>query len=109
MRPYQVMEEVWRASEPSVLDPFDWKSAEPPRILTLWWGSFVIAATLELAAFGFGRTAGVEAFRSLLASGVAVVAGAATGLSASLGYFVVTRLAAAQTAKRQRVARFRST
>jgi len=109
VRPYQVMEEVWRASEPSVLDPFEWRSATPPRILTLWWMSFVIAATLELAAFGFVRTAGVDSFRSLLASGVAIVAGVATGLSASLAYFVVTRLAAAQAAKRQRLVRARST
>jgi hypothetical protein len=103
VRPYQVMSEVWSASEPSVLDPFEWKSAEPPRILTLWWGSFVIAATLELAAFGFGQTAGMEAFRSLVASGIAVVADAATAVSASLAYFVVTRLTAAQSAKQRRL------
>ena len=79
VRPYQVMAEVWRASDPSVLDPFEWKSVEPPRILTLWWGTFVIAATLQLAAFGLGRTAGVIAFKSLVASGFAVAADAATG------------------------------
>ena len=31
--PYQVMAEVWRASDPSVLDRFEWKRVEPPRIL----------------------------------------------------------------------------
>ena len=103
VRPFQVMAEVWSASEPSALDPFEWKSVEPPRILALWWGSFVIAATLELAAFGLGRTAGVVTFKSLVASGVAVLADAATGLSASLAFFVVTRLAAAQSAKYQRL------
>ncbi len=36
----------------------------------------MIAATLELAAFGLGQTAGVVAFRSLVASGVAVLADA---------------------------------
>ena len=101
--PYQVMAEVWRASDPSVLDPFEWRSVEPPRILTLWWGSMVIAATLELAAFGLGQTAGVVAFKSLVASGVAVLADAVTAVCASLGYFVVTRIAAAQTAKYQRL------
>ncbi len=97
--PYQVMAEVWRASDPSVLDRFEWKRVEPPRILMVWWGSFVIAATLELAAFGLGETAGVIAFKSLVASAVAVLANGAAAVSASLAYFVVTRLTAAQTAK----------
>jgi len=101
--PYQVMAEVWRASDPSVLDRFEWKVVEPPRILTLWWATFVIAATLELAAFGLGQTAGVIAFKSLVASAVAVLADAVTGVSASLAYFVVTRLATAQVEKYRRL------
>ena len=35
--PYQVISEVWRASDPAVLDRFEWKRVEPPRLLTLWW------------------------------------------------------------------------
>lgn len=97
--PYQVMAEVWRASDPSVLDRFEWKRVEPPRILMVWWGTVVIAATLELAAFGLGETAGVIAFKSLVASAVAVLANVASAVSASLAYFVVTRLTAAQVAK----------
>ena len=103
VRPYQVMAEVWRASDPSVLDPFEWKSVEPPRILTLWWATFVIAVTLEFAAFGFGLTAGVPAFESVVASGVAIIANAIAALSASLAFFVVTRLCATQIAKRERL------
>jgi hypothetical protein len=97
--PYQVLAEVWRASDPSVLDRFEWKRVEPPRILMVWWATVVIAATLELAAFGLGETAGVIAFKSLIASAVAVLASAASAISASLAYFVVTRLTAAQMAK----------
>jgi hypothetical protein len=97
------MAEVWRASDPSVVDPFEWKFVEPPRILTLWWVSFVTAVTLEGAAFGLAQTAGVIAFKSLVASAVAVLADAVTAVSASLAYFVVTRLSAAQTAKYQRL------
>ena len=103
VRPYQVMAEVWRASDPSVLDPFEWTSVEPPRILTLWWATFVIAATLEFAAFGLGLTAGVPAFESIVASGVAILADAAAALSASLAFFLVTRLCATQIAKRERL------
>ena len=101
--PYQVIAEVWRASDPSVVDPFEWKFVEPPRILALWWMTFVMAVTLELAAFGLSQTAGVIALKSLVASVVAVLADAMTAVSASLAYFVVTRLSAAQTAKYQRL------
>jgi hypothetical protein len=97
--PYQVLAEVWRASDPSVLDRFEWKRVEPPRILMVWWGSVVLAATLELAAFGLGETAGVIAFKSLVASVIAVIANVTSAVSASLACFVVTRLAAAQIAK----------
>ena len=97
--PYQVISEVWRASDPSVLDRFEWKTVETPRRLMVWWVSVVGAATLELAAFGLSETAGVIAFKSLVASAVAVLAHAAAAVSASLGFFVVTRLAAAQMAK----------
>jgi len=97
--PYQVLAEVWRASDPSVLDRFEWKRVEPPRLLMVWWGSVVTAATLKLAAFGLGETAGVIAFKTLVASSVAVLANVAAAVSASVAYFVVTRLTAVQIAK----------
>ncbi len=103
VRPYQVLAEVWRASDPSVLDPFEWTSVEPPRILTLWWATFVIAATLELAAFGLGLTAGVPAFESVVASTAAVLANTAAAVSASIAFFLVNQLAATQIAKRARL------
>lgn len=101
--PYQVMAEIWRASDPSVLDPFEWKSLEPPPILALWWGSFVIAVTLELAGFGFWLTAGVPAFESVVASSVAIVADLVAAVSASIAFFLVSQLSAAQLAKRERM------
>jgi hypothetical protein len=101
--PYQVISEVWRASDPAVLDRFEWRRVETPRLLMLWWASFVIAATLELAAFGLSETAGVIAFKSLVASAVAAFAHAAAAVSASLAFFVVTRMTAAQTAKYERL------
>jgi hypothetical protein len=103
VRPYQVIAEVWRASDPSVLDPFEWKSVEAPQILALWWGTFVIAVTLELAAFGFHLTAGETAFKSLVASSVAIVADLAAAVCASVGFFLVNRLTATQLAKRERL------
>ncbi len=103
VRPYQVIAEIWRASDPAVLDPFEWKSVEPPQLLALWWGTLVIATTLQLAAAGFGLTAGVPAFESVVASGVAIVADLATALCATLTYFLVSRLSTAQMTKRERL------
>jgi hypothetical protein len=103
VRPYQVMAEIWRASDPALLDPFEWKSLEPPPLLAFWWATFVFAVTLELAAFGFAITAGVPPFESLIASGVAIVADLAAALSASIAWFVVTRLTDTQMAKRERL------
>jgi hypothetical protein len=103
VRPYQVMAEVWRASDPSVLDPFEWKSVEPPRLLARWWATCVLAATLELGAFGLSLTTRGVAFKALLASGAALVADAMIAVSASLAYFVVLRLTETQLAKRDRL------
>jgi hypothetical protein len=105
LRPYQVMAEIWRASDPSVLDPFEWRHVDPPRILALFWSSVVVAATLELMAFGFGLSVGAVEFKALLASGISAVADASAALSATLGFFVVTRLGAAQLAKCGRLLR----
>ena len=69
VRPYQVMAEIWRASDPAVLDPFEWKALEPPPLLAFWWATFVFAVTLELVAFGFALTAGVPPVESLIAGG----------------------------------------
>jgi hypothetical protein len=103
VRPYQVIAEVWRASDPAVIDPFEWKSVEAPQLLALWWGTFVIAVTLELAAFGLHLTAGVPAFESVVASSVAIVADLAAAVCASVGFFLVNRLCATQIEKHERL------
>jgi hypothetical protein len=103
VRPYQVIAEVWRASDPAELDPFEWKALEPPQRLAIWWAIFVIAVTLQLAAFGFSLTAGAPAFESIVASVVAIIADLAAAVSASISYFLVLRLGATQMAKHERL------
>jgi hypothetical protein len=100
VRPYQVMAEVWTASDPSVLDPFEWKSIEPPRMLARWWAACVVALTLELTAYGFSLSTQGVAFKALVASVAAIAAGVAIAVCASLAYFVVLRMTDAQLAKR---------
>lgn len=103
VRPFQVIGEIWRASDPAVLDPFEWKTLEPPQLLTFWWASIVVAATLQLAALGMLLTAGTAAFESLVASTVSVIANLLSALAATLTWFLVSRLAAEQMAKRERL------
>jgi hypothetical protein len=100
VRPYQVMAEVWRASDPSVLDAFEWKSVDPPRLLAVWWVSFVLAAVLELVAFSLSLTTGTSTFKALVAGGAGMLADAMLAITASLAYFVVMRLSEAQQEKR---------
>jgi hypothetical protein len=99
VRPYQVMAEIWQASDPAVLDPFEWRSAEPPRLLGRWWATCVLAATLQLAAWGLSLSTGGVAFKALLAGVAAIVADVMLAVSASLAYFVVMRLTDTQLAK----------
>jgi hypothetical protein len=103
LRPYQVMAEIWQASDPAVVDPFEWKTLATPRILAIWWLTFVGAATLQVIAIGLGWSAGVVPFRAMVASGFGGLADAAAGACASLGFFVVARLTSLQIAKGERV------
>ncbi len=36
-RPYQVVREIWQASDPSTGDPMAWKVVTAPRRIAIWW------------------------------------------------------------------------
>jgi hypothetical protein len=103
VRPYRVMSEIWRASDPAVLDAFEWKSLETPRLLFLWWGMVVLAVTLLLVAASLEISAGVSPFKELVADVIAALSDAAAAVSASVGFFVATRLSSVQIAKCHRL------
>ncbi len=49
-RPYQVMKEIWQASDPaSTAD--NWKTIKPPGVMGLWWGLWLLQGILGQAAF----------------------------------------------------------
>lgn len=50
-KPYQVMSEIYRASDPEV-DPDYWTLAEVPRHLTLWWLSYLAFSIASNATSG---------------------------------------------------------
>ena len=51
VRPYQVVREVWQASDPDTTDPLDWKTVKPPRLLRAWWATFVAFLVFKMLAW----------------------------------------------------------
>ena len=54
VRPYQVMRETWRASDPRYAGPTDWKALAAPPLLGWWWAMhlvtfFVSVSTVRIA------------------------------------------------------------
>ena len=50
VRPYQVLREIWQASNPEIADPVGWRHTEVPALLFIWWGSLVAWATFTAIA-----------------------------------------------------------
>jgi hypothetical protein len=98
-RPYQVVREIWRASDPSTGDPLAWKRVRAPGKLAVWWGLFVAYFVLEaLSAMVLGISVNASNIRLAYAAGF--VADFCAALSASFAYFVVMGISEAQEAKR---------
>ena len=105
-RPYQVVREIWQASDPSTGDPMAWKVVAAPRRIAIWWGLFVAYFALEaLAIILIGTSVSAQVIR--LGHGAGVLADLCAALSASLAYFVVVRITEAQEAKRSAFGRGR--
>jgi len=105
-RPYQVIREIWQASDPSTGDPMAWKVVAAPRRIALWWGLFVAYFALEaLAATMIGTSVSAQVIR--LGHGAGMLADLCAALSASVAYFVVVWITEAQEAKRRAFGRGR--
>jgi hypothetical protein len=99
MRPYQVVREIWKASDPSTGDPLGWKSVSTPPLLALWWGLFVAYFVLEgISAFSLGVAKTLP--RIQMGHAIGLAADVCAAVSASFAYFVVVRISEAQEAKR---------
>jgi hypothetical protein len=99
VRPYQVVREVWQASDPSSADAFNWKSLEVPTLLRVWWIAAVGCAGLQLFAFLVGLGAGSSLVRLQLAVFLHLVANLSVGAAAILTCFVVNGVSEAQDEK----------
>jgi hypothetical protein len=99
VRPYQVIQEVWQASDPASADAFNWKSVQVPRLLRSWWIAALACAGLHVLAFLAGLGAGTSLSRIQLAVGLHLLANLAVGAAAVLTCFVVKSVSEAQEEK----------
>jgi hypothetical protein len=99
VRPYQVLREIWKASDPNTADRFAWKQSRTPALLVYWWTTFVGFVLLEIITALMTLSAGVEVPRFQFARAVSIAADTCAAISASLAYFVVTKITDAQYEK----------
>lgn len=101
--PYQVVNEVWRASEPTRVDePFAWKNVNSSPRVSTWWLAFLLGngfAVVSDRAYVEGNVAAERAALWLLAGGNAFLF-----LAASLGAWMVLGIRSRQ---RERFIRLR--
>jgi hypothetical protein len=97
-RPYQVVSEVWRASDPASTDPVGWQRLPGSRLVLAWWVGLAAWIAIEaIAALLFRVAPGLHHVQ--IAHAISFLGDAGAALSASLGYFLVARITAAQDEK----------
>ena len=97
-RPYQVVSEIWRGSDPASASPVDWQRLPTSRLVLAWWVLLVAWVSLEgLSTLLLGLASGLPGIQ--MAGVLALAADVSGAASASLGYFLVVRISAAQDAK----------
>ena len=99
VRPYQVLREIWKASDPATSDRFEWKRAPTPPLLVCWWIAFVAFLSFELAALVMGLGASGALVKYQLARTASILADTCEAISASLAWFVVSKITDAQAEK----------
>jgi len=103
VRPYQVVREVWKASDPSAIDPLDWMTVKPPLLLRAWWGTFVSFLVFKILAWWMMWSSTYDLTRLQIADGVLLLADLLAAASVTLVYFVIDHITDAQQAKWERL------
>jgi uncharacterized membrane protein len=103
VRPYQVIREVWQASDPSATRPTDWKTVKPSPLLQAWWGAVVVFFVLRVLASWMVWSSFYDLTRLRIAHGVLLLADVMAAVSVTLLYFVVDHITEAQQVKWERL------
>ena len=99
VRPYQVTAEIWQASSPQNLDPFDWRTIAISRLVPAWWAVCVACAGFELMALLTSFNSGLSLPRLQIVALLNVLADTCAALACCLTIFVVSRISNAQLSK----------
>ena len=99
-RPYQIVSEVWRASDPRAVEtPTAWITMPLSRFVTAWWATLLATVFLEILAAGLANGSGSSSGELLAARSVGVLAGITYASSAILAYLVVSGITGMQAEK----------
>jgi len=99
-RPYQVVAEVWRASDPRAVEtPVAWIPMPVSRCVLAWWVTLLASVFLEILAVGLVTHSGVTAEDLLAARSIGVLVGITSASSAVLAYLVISGIEESQEEK----------
>ncbi len=104
-RPYQVVREVWRASDPASVDPFLWRELRVPQLVLVWWCAFLAYALLEVLAHATDISTALSFARLQMSAALRICADIAAGGAAALGTLLVRSTTEAQDEKWEHVRR----
>jgi hypothetical protein len=99
VRPYQVVREVWQASDPSSTEPDGWMAIKPPLLVQAWWACFVAFISFKSLSVWMFWSAVSDVSRREIALGVELFADLMAAVSVTLVYFVIDRITESQQAK----------
>jgi hypothetical protein len=98
VRPWQVVNEVWRGSFAQGRSPIAWQGTTTSPLVTAWWATLIAWIAIEMvSALLLQISNGVANIQ--LAHGLALGGDTFAALSASFGYLLVARLQTAQELK----------
>jgi len=98
-RPYQVMAEIWQASAPQNLDPFDWRNVAISKLVPTWWGVCLACAGFEFLALLTSFNSGLSLPRLQVVAILNILADTSAALACCLTIFMVSRVSHAQLDK----------
>jgi len=105
-RPYQVVSEVWRASDPRGIEtPVAWIPMPVSRYVLAWWVTLIVSAFLEILAGGLVTHSGVTIEDLFAARSIGVLVGITSASSAVLAYLVISGIEESQEEKWKNISR----
>ncbi|MCH7645038.1 MAG: DUF4328 domain-containing protein [Myxococcales bacterium] len=100
LRPYQVVSEVWRASDPRAVEtPVAWISMPVSKFVPAWWVTLIASALLEMLVAALVTHSGVTVGDLFTARSIGVLVGITSASSAVLAYLVVSGIEESQEEK----------